>query len=218
MKKLAVIVGHNEAAQGAVRADTGETEWSWNGRLARAISTLSPSYGISVQIFFRQAGMGYSAEIDDVYHRADKWGADATVELHFNSFGNPLAQGTETLTSTSKGGRALGAAVQREIVRELGLRKRGAKAIGPRERGGRSLYAGAAPAILVEPYFGSNPDDLSATDEPHEMTGLANAILAGAADALGVKPPAPVRPVKPAKTFLQILLSFLGAGNRRAKP
>jgi hypothetical protein len=32
MKKLAIIVGHNGGAQGAVRADTGEIKWSEEDR------------------------------------------------------------------------------------------------------------------------------------------------------------------------------------------
>jgi hypothetical protein len=32
--KLAVVVGHNSARQGAVRQDTGESEFVWNGRRA----------------------------------------------------------------------------------------------------------------------------------------------------------------------------------------
>ena len=35
--KLAIVVGHNSASQGAVRQDTGESEFVWNGRLARRI-------------------------------------------------------------------------------------------------------------------------------------------------------------------------------------
>jgi hypothetical protein len=36
--KLAIVVGHNSASpSGAVRQDTGESEFVWNGRLARRI-------------------------------------------------------------------------------------------------------------------------------------------------------------------------------------
>lgn len=32
--KLAIVVGHNSASQGAVRRDTGESALVWNWRLA----------------------------------------------------------------------------------------------------------------------------------------------------------------------------------------
>lgn len=35
--RLAVVVGHNSTRQGAVRQDTGESEFVWNGRLAPLI-------------------------------------------------------------------------------------------------------------------------------------------------------------------------------------
>lgn len=51
--KLAIVVGHNSASQGAVRQDTGESEFVWNGRLARRIERLAGYYGLQVRTFFR---------------------------------------------------------------------------------------------------------------------------------------------------------------------
>jgi N-acetylmuramoyl-L-alanine amidase len=93
------------------------------------------------------------------------------------------ATGTETLTSGSVGSVAFAELVQEEILDALGLRDRGLKYVTKEGRGGRSLFAGRAPAILVEPFFGSSPKGLAATDEDREMVMLADAILRAAARA-----------------------------------
>jgi hypothetical protein len=93
------------------------------------------------------------------------------------------ASGTETLTSGTALSLRLAESVQREMVLALGLRDRGIKTRAADERGGGSLYSGRAPAILVEPFFGSSSIGTSATDEDAEIERLAHSILIGAKDA-----------------------------------
>jgi len=181
--KLAIVVGHNSASQGAVRQDTGESEFVWNGRLARRIERLAGDYGLQVRTFFRTPGGGYSTEIKRVYAEVDAWGADASVELHFNGASSAGATGTETLSSGTALSLRLAESVQREMVLALGLRDRGIKTRSSSDRGGMSLISGRAPAILVEPFFGSSPVGNRATDEETEQERLADAILRGTAEA-----------------------------------
>lgn len=178
IKKLAIVVGHNSRSQGAVRQDTGETEFSWNSRLAAMIDDISTQYaGLTVRVFFRNGSLGgYSREISDVYARTDEWGADATCELHFNSHHNPNATGTETLSSGSRLSLKYADALQDEMLVALGLRDRGRKIVRT-GRGSASLISGRAPAALIEPFFGSSNKGLAATDEEHEMQALAHAVL-----------------------------------------
>lgn len=184
MKRLAIVVGHNSASQGAVRGDTGESEFAWNGRLARRIEALGAEYDLEVRVFFRTPGGGYKTEIHRVYDEVDRWKADASIELHFNAAGSAAAEGTETLSSGTALSLRLAESVQREMVVALGTRDRGIKTRAAQERGGQSLIAGRAPAILVEPYFGSSPLDQRATDEEGEQERLADAIVRGAAEAM----------------------------------
>jgi len=181
--KLAIVVGHNSASQGAVRQDTGESEFVWNGRLARRIERLAGDYGIQVRTFMRTPGGGYTREIERVYSEVDAWGADASVELHFNGASSPDATGTETLSSGTALSLRLAESVQREMVVALGLRDRGIKTRASTDRGGGSLHSGRAPAILIEPFFGSSPVGNRATDEDSEQERLADAILRGAVEA-----------------------------------
>ena len=186
--KLAIVVGHNSQAQGAARTDTGETEYVWNGRLAQVMEGLAPEFGIDLRVFRRVAGGGYRAEIRRVYSEVDRWGADASIELHFNGSADPSATGIETLSSGTALSLRLAQAVQSEMIIALGLRDRGVKTIRGTDRGGASLISGAAPAILVEPFFGSSPKGQQATDEMREQNMLARAYLRGAAVALSSYP------------------------------
>lgn len=182
--KLAIVVGHNARDQGAVRRDTGETEFSWNSRLAEIIESRADRFPqVTVRTFFREDVRSYRRELREVYRKTDEWRADAVAELHFNSHNTESATGTETLTSGSIGSVAFAELVQEEILDALGLRDRGLKYVTREGRGGRSLFSGRAPAILVEPFFGSSPKGLAATDEAHEMIDLADAILRAASKA-----------------------------------
>lgn len=181
--RLAIVVGHNSEKQGAVRLDSGETEFVWNSRLARRIERLASEYGLQVKTFFRTPGLGYSREIARVYDEVDRWKADGSVELHFNGASSPDATGTETLSSGTALSMRMAEAVNREMVAALGLRDRGIRTRASSERGGGSLHAGRAPAILIEPFFGSSPKGVAATDQDHEQEALADAILRGCAEA-----------------------------------
>jgi N-acetylmuramoyl-L-alanine amidase len=132
---------------------------------------------IAIAFFSRKSGMDYVAEIKDVYERVDNWGAHASIELHFNAAG-PTATGTETLVSTSKSSQDLGRLMNKAMVRHLGLRDRGLKVVQRHDRGGWSLYAGSAPACLVEPFFATNEEDLAAT-ERLGVAGMARMYLEG---------------------------------------
>ena len=185
-KKLAIVVGHNQRSQGAVRGDTGESEFVYNSKMAKYMEEIADEYDLDLKTFFRTAGGGYGAEIRRVYAQVDAWGADASIELHFNSAGDPSASGTETLSSGTTKSTILAQEVQMEMVESLGLRNRGIIVRNERTkgRGYESLVTGKAPAILTEPFFGSGTKDRAASDSDFERQKIAEAILEGAAKAL----------------------------------
>lgn len=208
--KIAIVVGHNPRAQGAVRVTDGITEYKWNSELAERIRKLDPA---SVHVFKRTAGSG---EIRRVYAQVDEWGADCSVELHFNAFHDPAAHGGETLSSGTDGSMALCRAIQKRSIAALGNADRGVKVRTGKTRGAASLRAGRAPAALTEPYFGSNPRecDLAALG----MDALARAVLDGCREFLGAgalpkpRPVAPINTGKPEAPGLlaRILAAFFG--------
>ena len=168
MSKIALVIGHNARFQGAVRVTDKRTEYDINSDLAVAIRDLDPARYVIVR---RTAGTG---EIGRAYAEVDRLGVAASVELHFNSAEAASATGTETLTSGTSNSARLARGVQVAMVRALGLRDRGVKVIARNGRGGASLWTGKPPAILIEPYFGSNPTDCAAADR--NFSALARAI------------------------------------------
>lgn len=186
--KLAVVVGHNRISQGAVRSDTGESEFVYNTDLAKKMRDIAGEQypDLKLKIFHRTPGGGYTSEIERVYDEVDQWNADASIELHFNSAGDPRASGTETFSSGSSRSVRLAQEVQMEMVETLGLRDRGVKIRNSRTkgRGYLSLVSGRAPAILVEPFFASSSLGRAATDEQSERMALAEAIIEGAVKAM----------------------------------
>ncbi len=191
MKKLAVVVGHNKRGKGAFSKHLGESEFTFNSALAKDIESLGRSYGFDVAIFFRDATLGYSRQIDKAYGSADKWGADLSVELHFNGAASASARGSCVLTSGSSGSFRFAKLVQKQFVKAMDLDAKYDRGVITRTRGargGRSLHAGKAPAILTEPFFGSNLADCQRVQHIHSSKLLAHAILRGAQEALGVIP------------------------------
>lgn len=186
MDKLAIVVGHNYASPGAVRSDTGESEFTYNSKLAEMMEHIAPNYNIDLKVFKRSPGGGYTAEIKRVYAEVDAWKAKASIELHFNSAGDPSASGTETFSSGSAKSVILAQEVQMEMVETLGLKDRGVQIRNNRTkgRGYLSLVTGNAPAILIEPFFGSSPKGKAATDSMFERQKLAECILEGAKKAM----------------------------------
>lgn len=160
MSKIALVVGHNPAQQGAVRATDDRTEFDWMGGLAGAILAQQPGM---YRVFRRTPGAG---EIGRCYEAVNAWGPAACVELHFNGADSASATGTETLTSGTKGSVRLARLMQGAMVGALGLRDRGLITLPSRNagRGAASLWSAKAPAILIEPYFGSNRGDCAAAD------------------------------------------------------
>ncbi|MBW4710747.1 N-acetylmuramoyl-L-alanine amidase [Roseobacter sp. YSTF-M11] len=159
--KIAIVVGHNADEQGAIRCIDGRTEFDWNSDLARLIQTHNSS---AVRIFNRTSKGYWWQEIDRVYRATDAWGATVTAELHFNSVANPQPSGSVTLSSGTTRSYEMSELVQDACVAALNLRDRGVRILQPKDRGGRSLWKGRAPACMLEPYFGSNADDCRRAD------------------------------------------------------
>ena len=206
--KIAYVVGHNRDKRGAVRVDTKETEYDFMGRIGSLMAEMAGDIeGVEVKIFRREPGLGYKREIEAVYDAVDEWGADVSIEGHFNSFDDPRANGCETLSSGSVKSLALAKAVNDAIIDESGAKDRGILTRSRQDRGGRSLFSGRAPAIMIEPFFGSNAADCQKFRGAEAERRLAGAILSGAVEALGgayLTPPKPVEREIPAEVVAVI--------------
>lgn len=181
MKKLAIVVGHTADAPGAYSATLASSEYPWNKDLAQRIAALGTAT-LESRTFFRD-GIG----IAGAYAAGDDWGAHAFVELHFNASHNATSTGTGVLYQTAAS-KPLALALYGEISSVLRLPpwpKRSAgvctpfQASGAQERGKNALTASRRPSALIEPFFGSNPDDCRAAQARKEA--LAGAVFTAAA-------------------------------------
>ena len=162
MKKIALIIGHNSRAKGAVRVTDGVSEYDYYTKFAEELAALTPDQYV---ILKRQPSSGYSTEIDKVYGEANALHVSATVELHFNASASASATGTEVLTSGTRNSMILCNSLQEKLTQALRLKSRGVKQVTKQQRGGRSLWAGYSPAALIEPFFGSNRHDCETVDK-----------------------------------------------------
>jgi len=99
--KVALIVGHTAKKKGA-RAYTGVLEYDFNKRVAHQVKDRLDKTGKYVtQVFERPEG-GYHWAVKQVAKNVAEFGADFSLELHFNSF-ERVAYGCEVLvTNDSK--------------------------------------------------------------------------------------------------------------------
>lgn len=163
--KLAVVVGHTNSEKGAYATSRKVHEYTWNKALADKILEARGTH--DVRVFFRD-GIG----ITGAYQSADDWGANATIELHFNASHHETSSGSGVLYAPgSAKGRLLARCLQTELqgLTKLKSWPEGTdgvvtpfQASGKQQRGLTSLTSGRAPAALVEPFFGSCPGDCNA--------------------------------------------------------
>ncbi len=163
--KLALCVGHsrkiNGRTEGGAVSVAGVNEWAYNSELARLILDHLSEMGIEAFIVSEYQGNGYTA--------AQKWlasyiksrGATVAVEAHFNSSDNPSATGHETLFwASSVKGRQLAKDVDSAMLEMFpDFKQRGIKPKGSGDRGAEFLKLTSCPSIILEPFFGSNPED-----------------------------------------------------------
>ena len=181
--KLGIVVGHTNADKGASSPTLGQQEYTWNGDLAQKMLAV-PSQ-VERRIFLRDNG-----GVAGAYAASDAFGSDITVELHFNAAHSQTATGTGILyLAGSPRGRRLAVALFARINGVLGLGDWPSgsagvvtpfQASGQQMRGQRSLTAGRAPATLIEPFFGSNPNDCAKAAANKDA--LAAAIVRAAED------------------------------------
>src|SRR5690606_15283777 len=157
--KVAIVVGHtSNGDKGAYSEHLAMTEYDYNLQVANHMKFLRPDkYDI------------YTHTIQDYYSRwksmAEKLNSknyELVIELHFNA-ATPAANGTETLYYfNSKKGRDYAKTLSKGIVEEFGTTIRGVEGskalITKGDRGFYAVYLPKAVALIVEPFFGSNPE------------------------------------------------------------
>jgi N-acetylmuramoyl-L-alanine amidase len=153
-KSVAIVVGHHPNAPGAaLRLGEHTThEYPFWRPFARELVRSLRTVGIQGHLVERP-----NAEPDaDLAGRVNALGVGAAIELHFNAFRDPTANGTEMLhCAGSAEGKRLARGLLQTVTQALGTKNRGLK---PRI-GWPFLSLTEMPAVVAEPGFGSNRAD-----------------------------------------------------------
>lgn len=159
--RLAIIVGHTAASQGAMSVyPLQETEYIYNTKIGALAVDYGRTKGIEIETFFRD-----HVGIVGAYALATRFRPTAIIELHFNSFYSPKVRGTEALLESPT---ELEIALAEQLLKRTYVifkrwdtrSKRGIKVL---EEGARGYFnvsrEKTIPSILMEPFFGSNEED-----------------------------------------------------------
>lgn len=158
-KKL-LIVGHTIAKQGA-KVMRYESEYMYNSKVAHIVKSLIPEIDVT---FYNEIEKDYVVLADRGF---------IAIELHCNAY-NGYVSGSEVLVLQDD-------SISMEYANDLlvslcekfGKRSRGVKELKQGDRGWRNLNIakgkGARIAVIVEPFFGDNHDDVISPAEYAEF-------------------------------------------------
>jgi N-acetylmuramoyl-L-alanine amidase len=134
------------------------SEWTFWKPLGFQITERLRKAGVDGVCIDHYEGGSYGAAMTLLATRLKKANVDAAVELHFNSATNKLASGHEWLHwAGSQRGAALANALENRYARTFQeARRRGVLSRSAGDRGALFLERTHCPAVICEPFFGSN--------------------------------------------------------------
>ena len=157
MPDVAIVVGHHPAAKGAALTVGDKQIQEYDFWLPFAIALMGHPFLLDItSTVVRRPNQRPD---DELMRRVNDTGARCAIELHFNAFTDPRAQGSEMLYwHTSEQGWMLADLLQQRTVSALRVHDRGLRGVrrGP---GAAFLRGTRMPAVICEPAFGTNPDD-----------------------------------------------------------
>lgn len=179
--KIAIDAGHGPQTPGKRCPDDSMREFHFNSVVARYVRDGLAQYE-GVQTMFTHADDGSrDVPLQERTDRANAWGADVFVSIHANASGNGWsdARGIETYVYTTRPAQAvkLAEAVQRNLIKETGLKDRGVKA-----ENFHVLRETKMTAILCECGFMTNREEAELLKSDAYRRKCAKAIVAGIAE------------------------------------
>ena len=149
--KIAVVVGHSKTKVGRVNKELNISEYELNEELAKEIVKVLKDFKIDAVLVYRNKS--YSQLPNDV----NKTNCDYFISVHHNGFDDKSVNGTETLHWwKSKTSKKMAQYINDEMVKVLGYKDRGLKAIKKGHNGWPLLKRTKMAGVLIEPYFTSN--------------------------------------------------------------
>lgn len=159
---VAIIIGHNSRKQGAVNY-LGETEFSFNTKVAKELQLNLSYYGVGSIIIQRPSRGGYHHEVNYVANTIYKYNCDYSIELHFNS-ASVNAKGAEILFTDGKNRGLQADVILQRMLDHLRMRyninltSRGSKLVQYGHSGElmiKKIEEVGCKAFLIEPCFGN---------------------------------------------------------------
>jgi N-acetylmuramoyl-L-alanine amidase len=176
-KHVAICVGHSRAGDNGAANVFGVYEWHFNKPLADRVAELIRDSGHLASVVGHYNGNSYGSAMTDAAKQVKMLCADATLELHFNAAGSTSATGFEFLCwHSSKRSGDLATSMQKAFQKAFpDQRNRGVKLNTPADRGSGFLQKTHCPAVICEPFFGSNPHDTAFFNTHREELACAYA-------------------------------------------
>lgn len=177
---IAICVGHSRPGDRGAVSVGGITEWEYNRLLAALMISRLRELDMPAMIVERYEGITYGRAMRALgqYLRAHQ--VTLAVELHFNSFDDPESNGHEWLYWHNSGdGLRLATALERSTNRMFpGNKRRGLIPVTSRKTDGAGfLMETSCPAVVCEPFFGTNPREWKLMAEKQCI--LADGLVAG---------------------------------------
>ena len=191
-RNLVLAVGHSrELDSGAVAYDGETYEWQYNTKLAHKIAEYLPDH-INTTVINSYDGQSYTESMKWLKRTVDPLNADLVCELHFNSYSNTHPKGHEMLHWYSSMKGLIAATNLSDAMKEAfpNNTNRGVKGVKHGMRGAGFLSGPKAPCVIIEPFFGSNPDEWKAFGETETtFNTLAKTLAQGIAITLSYSTP-----------------------------
>ena len=172
---IAICVGHSRPGDRGAVSVADVSEHAYNARIAELLAVALDNRRVACQVINRYEGKSYGSAMTWLAAKVREIKADLAVELHFNASDTRAATGHEWLyLSGSPGGRETARCLDRSMrLRFPQHHARGCKALGPSDRGAQFLLKTHCPAIIAEPFFGTNADDWAMVAENQDVLALA---------------------------------------------
>lgn len=161
MYKVAIKVGHHEGAKGAYSHKLESSEWDYNLKVAKELVALSDDK-VEFQLFTFDKSIGsYTKRQKAVADILNKKDFDLVIELHFDSAESQTAKGTTVLYyHKSEKGKQAAKIIGDQIYEDFKSHRRtDIELVNDKQNGYQAVVTPKAVAILLEPFFGSNPLD-----------------------------------------------------------
>ena len=158
---VAICVGHSRIGDKGAVGLSGTQEWHYNKKVAEYLRLELKKRYINSVVFSGYQGKGYGSAMAWIATQLNMFNVDFAVELHFNSSDNPKANGYEFLYwGKSKGGLKIAKLFQQVFNKKYpNNTDRGVKGLTLGDRGALFTRLTSMPAVILEPFFGSNQSD-----------------------------------------------------------